>query len=344
MPRNKRTAKLCFLQTLPGLEQVAWLEVRRRLPSAQFKADAYARNRYGVTLFTMMAELEALDELRLGEALYIGALWIPKLSRGHRDLRRVENELIQRGDLGRAVNLYSRRQRRQIGSYHVVAEKFGQHQYRLRDWSRAVRQAVSRLYPKWEGTQGPADVEIWAAVLGSQALIGLRLPQPDEEIPASPYPATLAAGLVELTEPAADDLFLDPLAVDGGMVLAERWQAGEATALWAGRGLIPTEEGALDHADSGHIWTAGRLSIAAGTVDKMASIIPSGVEENVVLTYLHEAARLLHPQGKLALFTYDYDRFLDLVRDEPRLQVSSGHSVLAAGTWGRIYVIEQAAE
>ncbi len=339
MARNQRTAQLCFVHTLPGLEQVAWLEVRRRLPAAQFKADAYARNRYGVTVFTMTEDVAVLDELRLAEAAYIGVLWIPKLSRGRQDLRRVENELVQRGDLGRAVNLYSRRQRRQLGSYHVVAEKFGQHQYRLRDWSRAVRQAVSHLYPHWTGTQGAADVEIWAALLGSQALIGLRLPQADEEKPASPYPATLAAGLVELTEPAANDLFLDPLAADGGLVLAERWLAGESAALWAGRGLVPPEDSGLTHADTVHSWTAGRLPVAAGTVDKMASIIPSGLAENVVLTYLHEAARLLQPQAKLALFTHDYDRFLDLIRAESRLQVSSGHSVLAAGQWGRIYVI-----
>lgn len=341
MPRNKRTVTLCFLQTLPGLEQVAWLECRRRIPSAQFKADAYARNQYGVTLFTVSDELTILDELRVAEAVFIGVLWNPKLSRGHQDLRRVENELVQRGDLGRAVNVFSRLQRREIGSYHVVAEKFGQHQYRLRDWSQTVRRAVSRMYPRWTGTQGAADVELWAALLGSQALIGLRLPHPPAEESQTTYPASLAAALVELTEPAANDLFLDPLAADGGLVLSARWHAGEAVALWAGRGLILPVETLVYSAETGHEWVDGRLPVAGGTVDKMASIFPAGLADDVVLTYLHETARLLRPAGKLVLFTHDYDRFLELMREEAQLQVLSGHSVLAAGEWGRVYVVER---
>lgn len=343
MPRSKHSISLCYGHTLPGLEPVAWLEVRRRLHSAQFKLDAYARNQYGLTLFSMTENIERLYELRTVDKVFLGLLWIPKLSRGRQDLRRVEDELLKRGDFGRAVNQYTRLQQRQVNSFHVVADKYGQHQYRLRDWSRMVRGVISRLYPQWTGTQDAADLTVWASLLGSQALIGLELPRPDDQ-DAEPhpadYPAILAAGLVELTEPTDNDLFLDPLSVDNGLVLAERWAAGNAVAIWGAQGLLGTSEMNSWPTETMHQWLDGQLPVGPGTVDKMATILPMGLGEEVILTLVHESARLLHPAGRFALFTHEYDRFLNLLRAEPRLQVSGGHSVLVNGQWGRVYVIE----
>ncbi len=333
----------CYAHTLPGLEQVCWLEIRARFPAAQFREFVYAKDEYGGVVFDFSGRLEALSELRTTERLFLAALWEPGLSRGRRDLRLLSEKLTRTGDLGRVLNTLARLRRRSFGSYRVVAQKYGRHQYRLRDWSQMVRNAVSSIYPAWTGVAQDADVDIWATIFGSQALVGVPLPMPPPPAVPPPYPRALAAGLVVLTEPDEQQVFLDPLAADGGLVLAERLAAAGAVAVWRGEGLLPA--GSVPAVRrrrevTVHVWQDGRLDVADGAVDRMAAILPAGMPTDALRTLLAEINRLLAPQGKAVLFSHDYEQVKELLREQPALQPRSGYSQQENNSRRRINILD----
>src|SRR5690606_31688427 len=109
---RKRSTVTYYLETAPGLEEVAWLEIRRRLPQVEHVAFLYAEDQHGIVVFRYAGDPADLFTLRTAEALYLLVAYLPNLSRGYRDLRELSERMTRSGDLAGAVNRYSRIRRR----------------------------------------------------------------------------------------------------------------------------------------------------------------------------------------------------------------------------------------
>ena len=90
-----------YAQTMPGVEQIAWLEVRQRFPHATLKEYLFAKERNGILVFDYDGPLEHLLELRTVEDVFLLALSTEVDSRGRGALQEV-TRAMQTGPLFRA--------------------------------------------------------------------------------------------------------------------------------------------------------------------------------------------------------------------------------------------------
>lgn len=347
----------CYVETAPGLAEVAWLEIRRRFPRAEFGDFLFAKDENGLVLFRYPGELADLFALHTAEAAFLTAAYLGDTSRGYRDLGRLREHLIESGDLGRAINLLTRYRRGQPASYHVVVRKYGRHEYGRRDVREAVMEAVETLYPTWQGKQEKAEVEIAANVFGSNLLVGVRLPQKPSDGQqqaagvAGLRPA-VAAATVLLTEPAAGDLFVDPLC-DVGALLAERVHfeqahserepGGPARLIAGGDTLLAAVQAAQRQAGASAAvcqWQADALPLATAAVNKIASHFPAAPAD-AYRRWLGEVARVLQPGGRAVILTAAFEQFKDTIREYPSLTILGGYSTRVRERWGRIYTVRR---
>lgn len=339
-----------YVETVPGLEEVAWLEVRRRFPRAQFSQFLYARDECGIVAFAVPAEARELFTLRTAESIFLTASLMPKTTRGYRDLHQLREQMERSGDVGRAVNAMSRYRRRQVGSYRLLVRTYGKHEYDRQDVRRAVIQSLDQLYPGWERVQQDPDVECWANVLGSSILLGLRLPPPrDRAHPdTSPgaIPSSVAAALALLAEPQESDRFLDPF-YDGGAIIAARAQypagllLGGAPTVGELRSTASTIAAANAHRVC---WNADHLPLPAAALNKVATRFPPlgpSVTGADYATWLQEMQRVLQSGAQAVVLTRDFESFKDAVRHARALAIRSGYSVTISGEWGRIYILHR---
>jgi 23S rRNA G2445 N2-methylase RlmL len=230
----------------------------------------------------------------------------------------------------------------------------GKQKFMRRDVGRAVADAVRDGWPGgWRPVDEGADVEVWATLVEQELVCAVRLSdasmrQRDKvrHLPASLRPA-LAAAMVTLTDPAPDDVFVDPMA-GAGTILLERAAVGPFAELHGGdingealaamqenlrgvRGRIVTSR-----------WDARRLPLEDGSVDKVAVNMPFGkqVGDEARLPELYrevlaEIARVLRSGGRLVA----------LVGDARILENARGASArsLRPGPRHRVFVLGQGA-
>jgi len=351
---------------MPGVEEIAWLEVRRKFPDARFGAYSFAKDQNGLLLFEMSGDPGGLLDLRTAEDVFFLAINEERMTRGRQDLQTI-NELVSRGeDFGRAANSFLRHLKPSgPPTYRVISRKYGQHQYRRIDLETAVLRAIQQRYPRWSEVEDGGQIEIWANMLGSQLIVGLRLSdrsmrhryQKRVELPASLRPS-VAAAMVLLTEPEEGDVFLDPMC-GSGTILLERINAGpyhqvlggdvEDTRVTAARQNLPQQrKGRKADKIIVRQWDSRQLPLDDGSVHKVATNLPFGRQlsagQNLEALYqgtLHELARVVHPGGKIVLLSSEYDLVKQCVRREEKLNILTGYSVAVLGHWGRIYLIER---
>lgn len=339
-----------YVETPPGLEEVAWLEIRDRFPRAAFGDFLFARDERGVVVFRFPGDLPDLFSLRTVNGVFLAAAFMGKeeMSRGYRDLHQLREQMAETGDFGRAVNLLTRFRRRQPATYRVVVRTYGRHEYNRQDVRRAILQVVEPLYPTWQRVQAEADVELWANVFGSNILVGLRLPgrfpaRPADEEGVLPQ---VTAALVHLTAAVDDDRFLDPLC-GAGDVLAERAVVAAGRLLLGGdkeAGLVRAARGRVGPGATVCRWEGTALPLASASVDKVATHLPAAPEKGLGGRYdawLGEMARVLRPEGEAVVLTLAYELFKSAIREHPGLRILGGYSVTVGGRWGRIYTLRR---
>jgi tRNA (guanine6-N2)-methyltransferase len=189
-------------------------------------------------------------------------------------------------------------------SFRVVARMVGDQEFRRVDLQRAIERGVSeRGDHTWRLTEGEADVEFWATMIGGEVLLAMRLS--DERMryreykvahmPGSLRPAA-AAALAWLSEPAPDDVVLDPLC-GAGTVLIERAQLGRYSLLIGGdhdpAALAAAREniGPRYKPIELHQWDAVALALPDASVSKVVTNLPWGVRHGS-----HEENRRLYPR------------------------------------------------
>ncbi|MCA9958416.1 MAG: RNA methyltransferase [Anaerolineales bacterium] len=357
----------CYAQTMPGIEKITWLEIRDRLPGASFSQYLFAKEQNGMVIFDYDGPLDAVQQLRTAEDTFLLALYNHKVSRTRRDLTLIQESVHKSEAFGQAGNALMRwRKFSQPPTYRVISRKYGKHDYRRIDFEKAVSEGLKKRYPRWTPVADGGDVEVWANLLGSQLLIGFRLSgremrhryQKRVELPASLRPS-VAAAMVYLTEPAPDDVFLDPMC-GSGTILLERRSAGAYGALLGGD-VVPKRVDASYQNLLGRKkmkrhgrfaypalseWNAKALPFATNSIDKIVTNLPFGQQIAADLQQLYpaffaEVARVLRVNGRAVILSSEYDLVKESVRQQPALHILTGYSMAILGRWGRIYLLEK---
>lgn len=346
-----------YVQTLPGLEPIAWLEIRARLRRAVHRGQAFAEEKNGIVFFEHAGPAADALALRTVEDVFIQALRIDDLTRDYGDLRRIGRALEEGVELESALREWSGAGvTGPVPTARVVVRKTGEHAYRRLDVARAAERSLdARLGRRVRWVEEGAALEIWVNVLGSLLLVGLRLSDKrmrhreykSEHVPASLRPSA-AAALVWLTDPQPGDVFVDPTC-GAGTLLAEREAFGPARCIIGGD-IAPTALRAARRNTRAALlrWDAGRLPLQSGFVDAIACNPPFGkkigTRESAHALHprlLRETARLLRPDGRAVFVTSEYDAMRDALRGVPALTLERGYSVALLGEWGRVYLLRR---
>jgi 23S rRNA G2445 N2-methylase RlmL len=210
-----------------------------------------------------------------------------------------------------------------------------------------------------------SQIEVWANLLGSQLLIGLRLSdrsmrhrfKKKVDLPASLRPS-LAAAMVYLSQPEPTDTFLDPLC-GSGTILLERMAYGPYGQILGGdlvtdrvdaarRNLPKTRKGKKKENVDIRQWDAQNLPIDNGSVDKLVTNLPFGKQiaagvnlEKLYASLFAEFERVVRPGGRIIILSSQYDLVKSCLRRRPFLTIDTGYSISTLGRWGRIYIINR---
>jgi tRNA (guanine6-N2)-methyltransferase len=315
---------LYMIQTIPGLGKLAWQEVEIRLADTENPPKSPATlllpGRNDLILVALKGNPRELLRLRMSEDVFAVAGRVRNIAPDDRGLRQIHAGLRQSHDAAESLRTWQRLRgaRRPATSFRVIAREAGSHRYQRRDIAQAVADAIRDGWPgKLRRAGEDADLEIWATLIDRELICGIRLSGPEmrqreklRHVPASLRPA-LAAAMVWLSDPQEDDVFLDPMA-GAGTLLLERAAAGPFAVMHGGDRSAAAVEALRVNTRPlrGEIrtarWDARKLPFDDGGIDKIAVNMPFGHQiepgENLPDLYrelLAEFARVLHPGGRL---------------------------------------------
>lgn len=359
--KNRRTR--CYVHTLPGIEEIAWLEIRQRLAPVDFVETLYIKNQQGLAVFDYGGDLRRLDGLRTAEDVFLQAVFVPKLSRTKRDLNQIRTLVAQGESFGQATNALMRlRAFSKPPTFSVVSQKAGQHQYKLRDVTKAVLAGLAARLPRWSPVAQGGQVVVDVNLIGSKLLVGLRVTEESlsrrygrHKTPHASWALrpSLAAAMIQLTDPQPDDIFLDVMC-GSGTLLRERLAFGPYNRQLGGD-IDPVQvKAAIGNTRDWKrrrqpkdqflsCWDASALPLAGGTVTKGVAYLPdsdmqpTGLPELYTGT-LRELSRVLAPGGRAVFLSREYELVKDVVRQVPGLVIETGYSVLVNGRWHRLYI------
>lgn len=355
--------RVYYAHTMPGLEEVAWIEIRRRLDKVSFEAFKRLHGKNGFVLFRYAGQPADLLKLRTTEDVFFLVKRIPKVEWGRQGLAEIYQAILRNRFLDAGLMLHNqigRRVSKKRPTFRVVSRMRGRnHPYRRIDFERTVEKALKkRLGKKWHAVEAKEDVEVWANLIGLDFICGLRLSDASmrhrgykkAHIAASLRPS-VAASMVWLTTPEPTDVFLDPMC-GAGTLLVERGMIERHALLLGGDIDDEALQAAAQNIGPKHKprqltkWDARRLPLASGSVDKVASNLPFGKRignrhENLNLyqTFFGEVDRVLSSKGCAVVLSSETELIKNTLRRLEGLQIVRGYSVTILGQRAKIYLI-----
>ncbi len=354
-----------YLHTLPGIEGIAWEEVQERVDSATLDGFKVVPGRNGIVLFSTLADPADLTAVRTGEDLFWTMARVPEVPWGREGLSMMSDQLMQLVSVNHGLNLLG--SLRTLPSnkpitFRVISRMAGKNQpYRRKDLADMVTRVVrQRTRRQWRAVREGEQIEIWANLLGRELLLGMRLsdegmrhrPYQQVHLPASLRPS-MAAALVRLTRPDANDVFLDPLC-GTGTILIERGLYGRHGLLIGGDIDQAAVMAAQENIGPRHkprellLWDAQQLPLADGSVDCVASNLPFGKQlsrpRDLPVLYqglCAEIDRLLSPRGRAVLLTSEIRRLRDALEEQQGLVLRRSYSVSLLGQRATIQIVER---
>ena len=354
---------LYYAHTMPGLGEVAWIEMRSRLDGASFEGSKTLPGKNGLVFFRYAGQAVELFKLRAVEDVFFLVARIPKVEWGREGLSQIYQLIARDKFLKAGLGLHrqvARRRSGRGGTFRVISRMAGGRQpYRRIDFERTVESALKkRSGGQWRAVKEGEDVEIWVNLIGLDFVCGLRLSDAtmrhreykQAHVAASLRPS-VAAAMVWLTNPRPGDVFLDPLC-GAGTLLVERGMIERHAQLLGGDIDADALRAAAQNIGPRHKprqllkWDAGRLPLASASVDKIATNLPFGKQigsprENRRLyrAAFAEIDRVLCLDGNAVVLSSEAELVKDTVRKLDGLQVVQGYSVTILGQRARMYVI-----
>ncbi len=299
-----------------------------------------------------------LLEIRTAEHLHIIAKHITGMTRSRQSLTAIRNA-ISRLNLQDIVNRCRQtgmRLRKRI-PFRVICRMSGQRNFQKRD----LQQVVEKVFINrgWQLTRSESGMDILVELHGGDAYISIRISKQfwGERIKkqtriAHSIKSTIAYGMVALSQPHPNDVFLDPMC-GAGTILLERAYSGRYRYLIGGD--IATESLDATKVNFGRQhqprqffqWEAQKLPIQPNAVDKIVCnmTINTGTREavseisNFLGNALHQFENVLKPRGRMVLLTLDPLQLDKRIRQHNNLRVRQKVNVDVSGKRGRIFVI-----
>lgn len=341
--------------TMPGLETVAFSEIRGNMPDAELVK--FSR---GIVLFRTAEFPEKLLELRTVEDIFVAVAHITGLGHG-RDALRVLHSATQHADLTGALSAWRRiHHGKRASTWRVISQKQGSHEFRRVDAGDAVGDALHRALPRgMHSVEDDADIEFWLWLNGSEALLGLRLSDAtmrhrtykQEHLPASLRP-TIAASMGLLSRPTPEDIVLDPLC-GAGTLLIERALLAPVKEELGGdirKEAVTMARRNLQAAGVGahlRVWDARSLPLDGGSVTRILTNLPFGKqigthEANTRLyaELAQEFGRVLASNGILVTLTSE-DRLWESIQRDAGWRITKKVVLVVLGQPATIYVAER---
>jgi tRNA (guanine6-N2)-methyltransferase len=348
--------QLFYVMTMPGLETVAFSEIRAEIPDAELIK--FAR---GIALFRTNASPNDLLALRTVEDVFFTLTHVKGLGHGP-DALRVIHSATQNANIPKALALWRRaHDGGQPTTWRVVSQKTGAHDFRRVDAGRAVSNALQRAMPRaMRQVKDDSDLEVWLWLSGSELLVGVRLSDASmrhreykrEHLPASLRP-TVAAAMSLLSRPSEKDIVLDPLC-GAGTILVERGLMTPFDRLVGGDieeeavGMARRNTRAAGILATIRSWDARALPLDDASVTRILTNLPFGkkvgsheTNEDLYKALIGEFGRVLAPGGLMVTLTSE-DRLWNTILRDNGWKVVKKVVLVVLGLPASIFIIERA--
>lgn len=314
--------------------------------------------RTSILLFRSAIPAVGLLDLRLTEDAFALASDISPVPPDRSGLAFIRRSFATSSTLDPAITsaLNVRPRRKGKTTFRVVARKAGDHAFRRVDLQRATELAVLDHLPSWRLVEDDAQVEVWVQLVGNRLLAGVRLSDNrmrqrgyrSVSLPAALKP-TIAAAMIQLSEPRDDDVFLDPMCGSGTLLIerafGDRYRLllggdSDITAVEATRANIGTKYQPIEIRQ----WDARRLPLDDASVSAVVCNLPFGkqvgtAQNNRVLypALLEEWTRVLAPDGRMILLTSERALLRESLAIHPELHLERTTPVLVRGLAAYIF-------
>lgn len=311
-------APLYSISVCGGLEKIALEEIQARFHrTGGLKVVERGPKRI---LFRYSGDAEQLLSLRAAENVFLIIRVFRDMTRSRRSLTTLKKS-FRRFDFRPYLEICRNagvRFRNRI-TFRVTSRMSTRHNFRRIDLQRAVEEALASC--GWYLTNENPALDVWVEIHGDEAHVAIRISpmhmaQRDYKqahIPASLKP-TVAYGLVRLSNPQRDDVFLDAMC-GAGTILIERAYSGRYRYLLGGDVLPEAIRAAQQNISRKHrprqlfLWDSRSLPLAQWSVDKIVCNLPFGEQRNdaeiksLYRLFLKECGRVLKPTGRMVLLT-----------------------------------------
>lgn len=332
------------LSALPGLAAVLSEEIRERLgAAAKFEVAGRVRNAELLEL-QYDGDPRQLRELRVAEDVFV-VLGRVKMTGRAADTKAVASAPLWGGPLRQALATWSGVTgqplvKRLTWRVVVQADDVAWRQYRRQELTLAAERGLVNAGASWRINREAAPLELWLWQVDRELVAALRLTTNVErqhggravEREAALRPS-VAAAMVRLSEPADDDVFLDPMC-GSGTILLERAVSGRYELLLGGDNDARAVEATLANFGPRHQprrvekWDARRLPLDDDSVTRIACNLPWGrqIGEKAAMPRLYgellpEFARVLIPGGRMVLLTSEWDALKAAIKQVPGVKL-----------------------
>lgn len=332
----------------PGLEPVAKAELEAKVPGVQVEEILRGRIIFSCN-DPVRSGASPLWHLRSFDNLYSFIARFP-VGKYRTELSRI-TEAIKACDLNVALSVarewgaVSPADRNRPPKVSVSASRQGRHTYSRFEAADAALQALTEGRRFRAGTPQDHDYHFRLDVFDKQALFSLKLSPPTfrfrgaRDFSRAALRPTVAHGLIWLSKPRPDDVFLDPFC-GSGTIVTER-AAYDAAALVASDvspAVIAVARRNVPEYVSLQCWDARQIGMASGSVTAIVTNLPWGNQisiaggqlDSLYVEALIEMKRVPAPGGRAILLTSEGEAIQRAANDprQPRPKLRGGQSAL----------------